>query len=60
MPEATFYIDTASFSTATAVFSDATLTTKAADGYYSNQSIVRQQVNGILEGALSMLNLVTP
>lgn len=60
MPEATFYIDTASFSTATAVFSDATLTTKAADGYYSNQSIVRQQVNGILEPAVACTNCGTP
>ena len=60
MPEATFYIDTASFSTATAVFSDASLTTKAADGYYSNQSIVRQQVNGILEPAETCTNCGSP
>ncbi len=60
MPEATFYIDTASFSTATAVFSDASLTTKAADGYYSNESIVRQQVNGILEPAVNCPNCAAP
>ena len=60
MAEATFYIDTASFSTATAVFTNASLTTKAADGYYSDESIVRQQVNGILEPAVNCGNCASP
>ena len=44
----TYYIDTADFSTATAVWIDATLTTKAPDGYYSFEGNYRQQSSGIL------------
>ena len=56
MAQATFYIDTASFSTATAVFTDKALQTKAADGYYSDETIVRRQQNGILEPAVNCPN----
>ena len=56
MAQATFYIDTASFSTATAVFTDRALQTKAADGYYSDETIVRRQQNGILEPAVNCPN----
>ena len=56
MAQATFYIDTASFSTATAVFTDRALQTKAADGYYSDETIVRRQENGILEPAVNCPN----
>ncbi|WGK93788.1 MULTISPECIES: hypothetical protein [Flavobacterium] len=48
-----YYIDTASFSTATAVWTDAALTTKAPDGYYSDTTNYRQQVNGLLQSVVS-------
>ena len=60
MAQATFYIDTASFSTATAVFTDRALQTKAPDGYYSDETIVRRQQNGILEPAVNCPNCVNP
>tara|TARA_B100001057_G_scaffold2124_3_gene1956 strand:+ start:4954 stop:6294 length:1341 start_codon:yes stop_codon:yes gene_type:complete len=60
MAQATFYIDTASFSTATAVFSDRALQTKAADGYYSDEIIVRRQVSGVLEPAVNCPNCGSP
>jgi hypothetical protein len=44
----TFYLDAPSLSTATVVYSNATLTTVAADGYYSDGSISREQVSGTL------------
>ena len=60
MAQATFYIDTASFSTATAVFSDRALQTKAADGYYSDEIIVRRQVSGVLQPAVNCPNCGSP
>ena len=60
MAQATFYIDTASFSTATAVFTDRALQTKAPDGYYSDETIVRRQQNGILEPAVNCPNCNNP
>ena len=44
----TYYLDTASLSNATAVFTDALLTTKAADGWYQSGNISRRQVAGVL------------
>ena len=48
----TYYIDTSLFSTATAVWTDPSLTTKAADGWYQdpteNSNIYRQQTGGTL------------
>ena len=43
-----YYLDAPSFSSATKVYTDAALTTVAPDGYYSDQSISRQQVSGVL------------
>jgi hypothetical protein len=43
-----YYIDTASFSDANAVWTNSTLTTKAPDGYYSFDGNYRQQLNGFL------------
>ena len=43
-----YYIDTSTFPTATAVWTDATFTTKAADGWYQECGVVRQQVGGFL------------
>lgn len=42
------YINSSQFALATAVFTDQALTTLAADGFYSMQGIVREQVNGVL------------
>jgi hypothetical protein len=44
----TYYIDTADFSTATAVWTNTSLTTKAPDGYYSFGGNYRQQFEGLL------------
>lgn len=43
MPSSTFYINGPTLSLATAVFTDAAMTTCAADGYYSDGSVVRYQ-----------------
>ena len=45
---ATFYIDTSSFATATAVYTDATLQTKAANQFYQTGNSVREQASGAL------------
>jgi hypothetical protein len=47
----TFYLNGSSLSNATAVFTDIGLTTLAANGYYSNGAISRQQVSGVLQEA---------
>lgn len=44
----TFYLDAPSLSTATVVYSNAALTTVAANGFYSDGSIVREQISGVL------------
>lgn len=44
----TFYIDSADFETATAVYLDLALTYIAPDGYYRVGTVVRQQSGGIL------------
>lgn len=46
--ESVYYLDAPSFSAATAVYTDAALTTVAPDGFYSDQSISREQVSGVL------------
>ncbi len=43
------YINSSSFATATAVFTDQALTTLAPDGFYSLDGIVREQVSGVLQ-----------
>ena len=45
---AIYYIDTNNFSTATAVWTDSQLITKAPDGFYSFGDNFRQQFNGLL------------
>jgi len=44
----TYYINAPSLSSATSVFSNATLTTLAADGFYSDGLVSRQQLSGVL------------
>ena len=46
----TYYIDTSSLSTATAVWTDAALTTKAPDGWYKFGVLYREQSSGLLTG----------
>jgi hypothetical protein len=45
---ATYYLDGANLSVATAVYLDAGLTYVAPDGFYRNGTVVRQQSTGIL------------
>ena len=49
----TYYFDTASFDNATTLYTDVALTLIANNGWYSNDSIVRQQVSGVLFAAQS-------
>ena len=58
--EATYYLDTASFTNATAVFSDSTLSTCAPDGFYANGTIVREQVSCVLLPAQACPSCPTP
>lgn len=46
--QGTYYLDGPSLSSATVVYTDATLTTVAADGFYSDGTIVREQALGVL------------
>lgn len=43
------YLNGESFTSSTGLFIDAELTTPAADGYYSQGGLVRQQVSGVLQ-----------
>jgi hypothetical protein len=45
---ATFFLDSPSLSTATAIYGDEFLTTLAPDGFYSDGTIVREQSLGVL------------
>ena len=56
----TYYYSSVSFSTATALFTDAALTTFAPDGWYSDESIVRQQASGVLFAEDNCPNCATP
>lgn len=47
--QGTYYLDSPSFASASAIYSDAGLTTLAPNGYYSDGVIVRQQVSGVLQ-----------
>ena len=43
-----YFMDAPTLSQATAIYTDAAMTTPASDGFYSDESIVRQQVSGVL------------
>ena len=47
--QGTYYLNAASLATATAVYTNVGLTTLAPDGFYSDNSIVREQVGGVLQ-----------
>ena len=50
---ATYYFDTASFTNATTIYDDANLLTISQNGWYSDDSIVRRQISGVLEAGQS-------
>lgn len=50
---ATYYIDTNSFATATSIWSDANLTTKAPNGFYQKDGVYRQMSGGELLAPLN-------
>lgn len=56
----TYYFNGTSFASATSVYTDAALTTLAPDGYYSNGSIIRQQLNGLLLNAQACDSCAVP
>lgn len=49
---ATYYLNGPTLSDATAVFSNAALTILAADGFYSDGTVVREQISGSLNSAV--------
>lgn len=58
--QGTFYLDSPSFGSATVVYSNAALSVVAADGYYSNGNIVRQQFQGKLLPQTNCPSCATP
>ncbi len=55
-----FYLDGPTLSTANSVFTDVNLTILASDGYYSDESVSRQQVNGILQAVETCISCASP
>jgi hypothetical protein len=49
---ATYYINAPILQEATAVYTSAALTTKAADGWYSYEGVYRKQTSGVLETSI--------
>jgi hypothetical protein len=47
----TYYYDSSSFTNATTIYDDADLTTVSQNGWYSDNTIVRQQISGVLYAA---------
>ena len=58
--QATYYLDAPSLSSATVIYSDVNLTTVAANGFYSDGTIVREQVSGSLLPQNSCPSCATP
>ena len=56
----TYYYSSASFSTATALYTDADLTVFAPDGWYSDESIYRQQASGVLYAETTCPSCASP
>jgi hypothetical protein len=56
----TYYLNAPSLASATSVFSNAGLTTLAADGFYSDGVISREQVSGVLLPQQSCPSCATP
>jgi hypothetical protein len=56
----TYYFSSSSFSNATALYTDVDLTTFAPDGWYSDQTIYRQQAAGVLYAETTCPNCLGP
>ena len=55
-----FYLDGPTLETAKSVFTDVNLTILASDGFYSNEVISREQVNGLLQGVETCISCASP
>ena len=58
--QATYYLDAPSLGSATAIYADSGLTVIAADGFYSDGTIVREQVGGALLPQVTCPACATP
>jgi len=58
--EALFFLDAGTLDQATSVYTDIGLTTLAADGFYSNTVISREQLNGVLQAQTTCVNCASP
>tara|TARA_B100000900_G_scaffold409166_1_gene424601 strand:- start:612 stop:1946 length:1335 start_codon:yes stop_codon:yes gene_type:complete len=58
--EALFYMDGLSLEQATSIYTDIDLTTLAADGFYSNGAVSREQINGVLQPQAACANCAAP
>lgn len=58
--QATYYVDAPSLGSATVIYTDVNLTTVAPDGFYSDGTIVREQVSGALLPQTSCPSCATP
>ena len=56
----TYYYSSANFASATALYIDAALSTFAPDGWYSDESIYRQQASGVLFAETTCPNCASP
>ena len=55
-----YYLNGPSLSSATSVYTDITLTTVAADGWYSDRTIVRELVGGVFTNVISSCHCAIP
>lgn len=53
-----FYINSVNFATATTAYTDSLLTIVAPDGYYSDGSSYRQQINGVFTDIISCPTII--
>lgn len=58
--QATYYLDAPSLASATVIYADSALSVIAADGFYSDGTIVREQVSGALLPQVSCPSCGTP
>jgi len=56
----TYYYDGTSFSSSTSIYTNASLSTVAADGWYSLNGISREMVGGVLQGPLACVTCASP
>lgn len=60
MAVSTFYLNSPSLESATAVFTNAAMTILAADGFYQQDNIVRELVGGVLQPQATCESCATP